>query len=96
MKQYFQLLALTLIFCTGCGAQQPSTNTLTDAVSPSAIVSGAAITPEALTAASPSVFPENTENSSASIQKMVMKTPFLLPKIMSILPMEKAFFRHLL
>lgn len=69
MKQYFQLLALTLIFCTGCGAQQPSTNALTDAVSPSAIVSGAAITPEALTAASPSVFPENTENSSASIGK---------------------------
>lgn len=69
MKQYFQLLALTLIFCTGCGAQQPSTNTLTDAVSPSAIVSGAAITPEALTVASPSVFPENTENSSASIGK---------------------------
>ena len=69
MKQYFRLLALVLIFCTGCGAQQPSTNTLTDAVSPSAIVSGAAITPEALTAASPSFFPENTENSSASIGK---------------------------
>ena len=38
MKQYFRLLALVLIFCTGCGAQQASTTNLTDTASPSAIV----------------------------------------------------------
>lgn len=100
MKQYFRLLALTLIFCTGCGAQQPSTNTLTDAVSPSAIVSGAAVTPEAVTATGPAALPQNTVNPTVSTSKTHTKNGYentiLLPKIMSILPMEKVFFRHLL
>lgn len=99
MKQYFRLLALVLIFCTGCGAQQASTTNLTDTASPSAIVSGAAVTPEAVTATGPAALPQNTVNplyqQAKPIQKMVMRILFLPQKIMYILPMEKAFFRHL-
>ena len=60
MKQYFCLLALALIFCTGCGVQQSSTANLTDTVSPSAIVSGSAVSPEALTATGSAVNLQNT------------------------------------
>ena len=69
MKQYFRLLALVLIFCTGCGAQQASTTNLTDTASPSAIVSGAAVTPEAVTATGPAALPQNTVNPTVSTSK---------------------------
>lgn len=76
MKQYFRLLALVLIFCTGCGAQQPSTTNLTDTASPSAIVSGAAITPEAVTVSGPAALPQNTVNPTVSANKTHTKNGY--------------------
>lgn len=76
MKQYFRLLALVLIFCTGCGAQQASTTNLTDTVSPSAIVSGAAVTPEAVTATGPAALPQNTVNPTVSTSKTHTKNGY--------------------
>lgn len=76
MKQYFRLLALVLIFCTGCGAQQPSTTNLTDTASPSAIVSGAAITPEAVTVSGPAALPQNTVNPTVSASKTHTKNGY--------------------
>ncbi len=76
MKQYFRLLALVLIFCTGCGAQQASTTNLTDTASPSAIVSGAAVTPEAVTATGPAALPQNTVNPTVSTSKTHTKNGY--------------------
>ena len=76
MKQYFRLLALVLIFCTGCGAQQASTTNLTDTASPSAIVSGAAVTPEAVTATGPAALPQNTVNPTVSTCKTHTKNGY--------------------
>lgn len=76
MKQYFRLLALVLIFCTGCGAQQASTTNLTDTASPSAIVSGAAVTPEAVTATDPAALPQNTVNPTVSTSKTHTKNGY--------------------
>ena len=76
MKQYFRLLALALIFCTGCGAQQSSTANLTDTVSPSAIVSGSAVSPEALTVTGSAVNPQNTENSFVPSDKSATKNGY--------------------
>lgn len=76
MKQYFRLLALVLIFCTGCGAQQASTTNLTDTASPSAIVSGAAVTPEAVTATGPATLPQNTVNPTVSTSKTHTKNGY--------------------
>ena len=76
MKQYFRLLALVLIFCTGCGTQQASTTNLTDTASPSAIVSGAAVTPEAVTATGPAALPQNTVNPTVSTSKTHTKNGY--------------------
>ena len=76
MKQYFRLLTLVLIFCTGCGAQQASTTNLTDTASPSAIVSGAAVTPEAVTATGPAALPQNTVNPIVSTSKTHTKNGY--------------------
>ena len=76
MKQYFCLLALALIFCTGCGVQQSSTANLTDTVSPSAIVSGSAVSPEALTATGSAVNLQNTENSFVPSDKSAAKNGY--------------------
>lgn len=76
MKQYFRLLALVLIFCTGCGAQQASTTNLTDTASPSAIVSGAAVTPEAVAATGPAALPQNTVNPTVSTSKTHTKNGY--------------------
>ena len=76
MKQYFRLLALVLIFCTGCGAQQASTTNLTDTASPSAIVSAAAVTPESVTATGPAALPHNTVNPTVSTSKTHTKNGY--------------------
>ncbi len=76
MKQYFCLLALALIFCTGCGTQQSSTANLTDTVSPSAIVSGSAVSPGALAATGSAVNPQNTENSFVPSDKSATKNGY--------------------
>lgn len=76
MKQYFRLLALVLIFCTGCGARQASTTNLTDTASPSAIVSGAAVTPEAVTATGSAALPQNTVNPTVSTSKTHTKNGY--------------------
>jgi len=76
MKQYFCLLAIALIFCTGCGTQQSSTANLTDTVSPSAIVSGSAVSPEALTATGSAVNPQNTENPFVPSDKSAAKNGY--------------------